>query len=361
MIGQKGIPASQGGVERHVEELGARLVELGHEVTVYTRPNYTDPHLRSYRGMRLVSLPTVQTKHLDAVVHSMLASCAVLGGGYDIVHYHAIGPCLASPIARVRGRRVVATIHGQDWRRAKWGGFASAVLRLAEWVALRVPNATISVSATLANHYLAETGRAVVYIPNGVRIDEGDDVSVLEENGLEREAYVLFAGRLVPEKGAHYLIEAHRRAAITQPLVIAGDSSNSDEYVAALRRQADDRVVFTGSQYGARLASLFRHAALFVVPSDLEGLPIVILEALAYGAPILASDISPNVEILGEMGSYFSAGDVRSLAAALEKSLANRGALKANAEQRADKAVAEYDWQRVAAATAALYQRLLKG
>jgi len=293
MIGQKGVPATFGGVERHVEELGAHLAQSGHEITVFTRPNYTEPTLGEHRGMRLKSLPTIGTKHLDAIVHSLLASCACWAGDYDIVHYHAIGPCLASPIARVRGRKVVATIHGQDWRRGKWGPLASTILRLAEWMALRVPHATICVSETLAATY-RDTGHLVHYIPNGITIDPGDDTTVLDEFGLLDRSYVLFAGRIVPEKGAHYLLEAYARVKPGLPLVVAGDSSNTDEYVRRLREEAAPGVLFTGYQYGAKLAALYRHAALFVLPSDLEGLPLVLLEALAYGTPVLASDIPPQ-------------------------------------------------------------------
>lgn len=357
MIGQKGVPATHGGVERHVEELGARLVSLGHEVTVFTRPNYTDPSLTEHRGMRLVSLPTMGTKHLDAIVHSVLATFACWRGGYDIVHYHAIGPCLASPLARLRGRHVVATIHGQDWRRGKWGGVASETLRLGEWMALHIPHATISVSETLAQRYRDETGREVCYIPNGISFDPGDDTTVLTQHGLTDGDYVLFAGRLVPEKGAHYLVDAHGRCGTQLRLVIAGDSSNSDGYVADLRHSAGADVVFTGYEYGARLAALFRHAALFVLPSDLEGLPIVLLEALAYGVPVLASDIAPNVEILGENGRYFCAGDPASLAIELAACLRDLGELQECARVLADRA-RDYDWDRVAEATEALYERV---
>lgn len=359
MIGQKGVPATHGGIERHVEELGARLVELGHEVTVFTRPNYTDPILREHRGMRLVSLRTIGTKHLDAIVHSVFASLACWRGGYDVVHYHAMGPCLASPITRLRGRKVVATIHGQDWRRGKWGLAASTVLRLSEWMALRVPHTTISVSETLAKTYQDQTGRPVVYIPNGITIDPGDDVAVLEEFGLTDGGYVFSAGRLVPEKGVHYLIDAHARIDDAPPLVIAGDSSNTDDYVRELRAKAGASVVFTGYQYGARLAALFRHAALFVLPSDLEGLPIVLLEALAYGVPVLASDIPPNVEVLGENGEYFRAGDTTDLSRALVDCLARAAVLRERADSLRQRALVEYDWQKVALQTEEVYRHLV--
>jgi glycosyltransferase involved in cell wall biosynthesis len=358
MIGQKGVPATHGGVERHVEELGARLASLGHEVTVFTRPGYTDRHLTEYRGMRLRSLPTIGTKHLDAIVHSVLATLVCWRGGFDIVHYHAIGPCLASPLARIRGLRVVATIHGQDWRRGKWGPFATTLLRLAEWMALNVPNATVCVSESLTDRYRSETGREVIYIPNGIAIDPGDDTRVLSGHGLVDGQYLFFAGRLVPEKGAHYLIAAYQGTGIEMPLVIAGDTSMSDSYVLELRASGDDRVLFVGYQYGARLAALFRHAALFVLPSDVEGLPIVLLEALAYGAPVLASDIPPNVEVLGDDGMYFRAGDVQSLRGALAQACGSLPALRERviARQGQDKLV--YDWEAVAVATSELYERV---
>ncbi len=356
MIGQKGVPATHGGIERHVEELGARLAALGHDVTVFTRPNYTDPGQHTHRGMRLRSLPTIGTKHLDAIVHSLIASAVCLSGRYDVVHYHGIGPCLASPIARLR-TPVVATIHGQDWRRQKWGRGAAAILHVSEWMALRVPQLTICVSETLAADYRARTGRQVEYEPNGVSIEQGDDTGVLDEFGLREGGYLLFAGRLVPEKGAHYLIAAHAAVKSGLPLVIAGDTSNSEDYVQSLKESTGQDVIFTGYQYGARLAALFRHAALFVLPSDLEGLPIVLLEALAYGVPVLASDIPPNVEVLGRKGTYFVAGDTRSLSVALEGCMVDLPRLRFASDALREQAIHDYDWGRVAAETVGCYRR----
>lgn len=359
-MGQKGVPATHGGVERHVEELGSRLVCLGHDVTVFTRPNYTDRSISEHRGMRLISLPTLGSKHLDAITHSLLATLHCWRGGCDVVHYHAIGPCLVSPLARLRGLTVVATIHGQDWRRGKWGALASRVLRLGEWMALKVPHATISVSESLAERYAVSGYRGVRYIPNGVSIEEGDDEQVLADAGVGAGGYVLFAGRLVPEKGCHYLLEAWRGIDSNLKLVVAGDTSHSGTYVESLRAAAGETVVFTGYQYGARLAALFRHCALFVLPSDLEGLPLVLLEALAYGAPILASDIAPNVEILGKHGEYFEAGSVESLEKGLSRCLADLPALSLLAAELRSSALAEYDWDRVAVATSDLYERLAR-
>lgn len=358
MIGQKGVPATHGGVERHVQELATRLVGMGHEVVVFTRPNYSNPSEVDFRGVTLKSLPTIGSKHLDAIVHSLICTFYCWGGGFDVVHYHAAGPTLASPLARLRGRAAVSTIHGQDWRRGKWGGFASGMLRFAEWVALRVPNATICVSESLAEQLRRESGRQVAYIPNGVSIDPGDDTSVLQEFGIEDRHYLLFAGRLVPEKGLHYLLRAMGSVATQAILVVAGGTSMSDEYIAELKALAGDNVVFVGYQYGARLAALFRHADLFVLPSDVEGLPIVLLEAMAYGAPVLASDIAPNVEVLGNQGEYFRAGDVEDLARRLRDLEGARDRLRSNAAALKAGALAEYDWDVVARETEDVYRSI---
>jgi len=359
MIGQKGIPATHGGVERHVEELSRRLVAAGHEVTAYTRPNYTERERTSYEGITTRSVSTIGTKHLDAIVHCALSSFDAWGHSYDVVHYHAIGPALTTPIARARGRKVVATIHAQDWMRQKWNPVARSILRAGEWAALHVPHETICVSEELTRQY-ESAGHRVTYVPNGISIDPGDDVSILDECGIDDGDYLLFAGRIVPEKGAHYLIEAWRRAGRPMPLVIAGDTSFSDEYVAKIRTAESDGVVFPGYVYGARLAALFRHAALFVLPSDLEGLPIVLLEALGYGVPVLASDIVPNVEVLGDKGRFFRAGEVDSLTHELQNALRDVGDLRTEAAELRQRAIAEYDWDRVTRMTIDVYERALR-
>ena len=358
MIGQKGVPALHGGVERHVEELSTRLVSLGHSVTVFTRPNYTDPFLRSHNGIDLRSRPAIASKHFDAISHSLVSTLDACLNDFDVVHYHAIGPCLVAPLARVRGRRVVATIHGQDWRRAKWGGIAKSILQLGERSALAVPHATICVSRTLAETYRQQGHANVRYVPNGVCIESGEVLDYLAGLGVEPGRYLLFVGRLVPEKGAHHLIDAWKQAGRPLPLVIAGDTSHSDEYVRQLKADGQG-VVFTGYVHGAPLATLFRHAGLFVLPSELEGLPLVLLEALAHGAPVLASDIAPNVEVLGERGSYFRTGDVAQLAERIGALAKVLDGLKREAVAARDGLIAEYDWDRVATLTDEIYRSLV--
>jgi len=358
MIGQKGIPATFGGVERHVEELSLRLVERGHSVTVYTRPSYTASRPGSYKGIDLVSLPSLSTKHLDAISHTGICSLHAAARDADIVHYHAEGPALLSWLPRLARKKVVCTVHGQDWRRPKWGRGARTALRLGEWASVSFPHATICVSETLAGELSRVYGRMVHFIPNGVTLVDDTDRYWLDQLGLDSRGYVLFASRIVPEKGLHYLLDVWRRGRISAPLVVAGDSSFSQDYVERLKKNAPSNVHFVGYVFGARLASLFRESAVFVLPSDLEGLPIVLLEAMGYGTPVLASDIPPNREVLGTFGATFKAGDNGDLEKRLLECLAKPEEVRDKATAAQSRILEEFNWDRVAASTEALYSSL---
>jgi glycosyltransferase involved in cell wall biosynthesis len=359
-VGQKGVPASYGGVERHVEELAARLAEAGHHACVYNRPHYNRSAPARYRGIEVVTLPSVATKHLDAISHVAVCTAHALRHEADIVHYHAIGPALLSWVPCLRGVCAVVTVHGRDWQRPKWGNVATLALRAGEWVSMHAPDETVIVSRSLAEELSGKYGRPAHYIPNGISLEGEDDVSILAELGVEPGRYVLFASRLVPEKGAHYLADAWRGLDGDLTLVMAGDSSFSADYVQSLRGACvADRVVFPGYVFGARLATLFRNAALFVLPSDVEGLPIVLLEALGYGTPVLASDIPPNREVLGDLGRTFVAGSVDDLRRQLAAALDELPTLRDEARQAAATVAGVYDWDVVADQTIALYEEAL--
>ena len=359
MLGQKGIPALHGGPERHVEELAVRMVSRGHEVTVYTRPNYTAASLKTYRGVRLVSLPSVSTKHLDAISHVGVALQDALRHGFDVLHFQAEGPGLLAWVPRLVGTASVVTIHGQDWRREKWGAVATRALRVGEWVSMTAPDATIAVSQSLADELEARYRRPVTYIPNGVWVSADEDASILSDLGVEPGAYVLFAARLVPEKGCHYLVRAWRDEGLDVPLVVAGGSSFSDQYVAELHREAPRRVVFAGWVHGARLATLLRRAMLFVLPSDVEGLPIALLEALAQGTPVLASDIPPNLEAMDGWGATFAAGSTRDLGRKLRECLGDLPHLREEAGLAQADIARRYDWEVTVDRTLDVYRQAL--
>ena len=323
MIGLRGIPATYGGVERAVEELAAHLVGRGHDVTVYARSGYSAPNMREHRGIKIVRLPQINTKHAEAASHTALAVTHALGSRrFDVIHLHATGPGATSPLVRLARMPVVVTVQGLDWRREKWGRGARAVLRLAAVLAARAPHRTIVVSRELERHFREQHGTSTVYIPNGVQIEQDSGEPPLPD--LRADDFVLFLGRLVPEKHVHTLIRAYRRVRGDMPLVIAGPDSHSPDYVDELRTLAagDPRVRLIGPQYGRRKTWLMRNALAFVQPSSIEGLPIALLEALAVGRFPIVTAIPENVEPVTvggrTMGITVEVGDEPALARAIE-------------------------------------------
>lgn len=364
MIGQRGLPATYGGVERHVEELAVRLAVRGHEVVVFCRRNYTDSPARRYRGVDLVPVPTLGSKHLEAALHSGFSALSTIGRGFDIVHFHAVGPGLWSPIPRWLTRaKVVQTIHGLDQDRAKWGIFARQVLRIGDWLSKRVPHAVIVVGGYLLKHYRDRTG-PTNHIPNGVVVSSGRDDRVLDRLGVRAGEYVLFVGRLIPEKGVEHLIRAYSRVGGRRPLIVVGSSSYTDDYEVNLKQLAHDdpRVLLPGYIFGDELSSLFAHAAVYVQPSLLEGLPLTVLEAMAHGRSVVLSDIAAHREILSSArpgGRLFRAGDINALAEAIEEALANSQHEEKAAQLAGQEVIDRYQWDAVTDQTEALYSRLL--
>ena len=369
-IGQRGVPATIGGIEHHVEEIGSRLVARGHDVTVFSRSNYTARHLIEHRGMHVRYIPTAPTKHLEALVHSGLSTAAAMAPGpnrADILHFHAIGPSVFTPLPRALTRRgVVLTIHGLDYDRDKWGVGARAALRSAGWISAHVPHATITVSRNLADYYLRRYGREAHYIPNGVAAPVHRPPRVITERfGLHGGDYALFLGRLVPEKAPDLLLRAFRRVDTAARLVIAGGSSFTDRYVQELEAAAarDSRVLMVGPVRGELLDELYTNAALFVLPSSLEGLALTLLEAASYRLPIVASDIPPNREVLGSDGPggrLVPSGDEAALAQALATTLGALDDARNGACRLGDRVIAEYDWDEVTDATEAVYETVLR-
>ena len=366
MIGTRGMPAGDGGVETAVEALSRELVKRGHQVTVYGRRGYCDPDLRVHFGIRQIPLPHINTKHLEAISHTALAtSHAVARGGFDLVHFHATGPSLLSWLPHFRNVPTVATIQGMDWRREKWGPFAKQVLRLAARVASTVPDETIVVSHVLQALLLESYGRNCHYIPNGVDLSGMADARPVE--GLGDRPFALFLGRIVPEKQVHVLIQAFSRLPGDFRLAIAGSSSHSDGYVDTVRRLAgdDDRVVMLGSRYGAEKAWLLENATVFVQPSTIEGLPIALLEALACDRFTIVSDIPENVEAVSvdddrPYGLVFRTGNVEDLTRKLAQALVP-GAHPPRGAPPVGQAVRErYDWEHLAEQTELVYWRALR-
>ena len=368
MIGQRGVPATWGGIERHVEEVGARLAARGHEVVVYSRDGYADCPTGTHRGMTVVPSRALAGKHAEAFSHSASATVAALRRDADVYHFHAMGPGLFTPLPRFLARgRVVQTIHGLDQDRAKWGRVARSVLGAGSWLSSRVPDATVVVGSHLAQWYAAQGRRSTLVIPNGVDapVVHLDD-SRVRRMGLEPGRYVLFVGRLTPEKQPHALLEAFRHVPGDVQLALVGGSSATEGYVASLADQAaaDPRVRLLGYRHGDDLAALYSHAQAFCQPSALEGMPLTLLEAASYGLPCVVSDLPVHGEVLGPSGQgrwQFPVGDVAQLARVLGHVLASAGSERAAAAEVSTRVLSTYSWDDVAARTEALYQSLVDG
>ncbi len=363
MIGQKGLPATYGGIERHVEELAAALVERGHQVTVYSRPHYSSAPHPEHRGIRNVVLPAIHTKHLDAVTHCFLASLDTLRRDYDLVHYHAIGPAAFCGIPQLVNKRTVVTVHALDWLREKWGCPARLALRAGAG-ATRMANAVIAVSRTLQREMRRRYGVRATCIPNGVEPAVKTPLKLLRSRlGLEERRFALFLGRFVPEKGCHLLIQAWRQLSTRTRLVMAGDVASGGSYLEKLRELAagDERIVFPGGLYGREKAEALSHTVAFVLPSLVEGMPIGLLEALSYGCPTLASDIPENLEVLHaedqSLAPTFRSGDAHDLADGLRHILREQMAARARGARAAAHIARTCDWRRIAEQTEEVYLR----
>lgn len=366
MIGARGLPARSGGVERHVEEVATRLAARGHDVTVFCRPAYGDRPLRTYRGVQLASLPTVPVPGGEAFVHSGLSTMVALGLHFDLVHFHALGPGLFTPLTRGLTRAaVVQTVHGLDDQRDKWGTGARRVLRAGRVLSAHVPDHVVVVSRALQRHYAEVLGRTTTYIGNGTPSLSDPDFSLLEDVGLRRDQYVVFVGRLVPEKDPLGLVRAFGVVPTTRRLVLVGETSGTDTYVGALRAEAakDPRVSMVGARYGAHLDALRAGASLFVQPSKLEGLPIALLEAAAAARPVLVSDIAPHLEVLGRTGpgrSSFVSGDHASLVRELTRLMgASAATEQAGADQWSADVRRRYDWDTATDLLEEVYERAM--
>jgi glycosyltransferase involved in cell wall biosynthesis len=362
MIGGRGIPATYGGVERAVEELSAGLAARGHDVTVFARRSYSDPRITRHRGVDVLHHREINTKRLEAISHTALALLVALRSRrFDVVHLHGTGPALLAFMPRLAGVPTVATVQGLDWRREKWGPFARRVLRLGARAAAVVPTRTIVVSRSLQRHFHETYGAATVYIPNGVVPDAGARAPVAE---LQPGRYVLFLGRLVPEKHVHTLIEAYAQVDTDIPLVIAGPSSHSPAYVARLHQLAagDPRVHLLGPRYGAEKSWLMENALAFVQPSSVEGLPIALLEALAAGRFPIVSEIAENLEpvtVHGRpLGLHVPVGDARALGRAIGEAFAVRDRDAVGRELRSH-VLEAYDWAQIAEHTERVYRDAL--
>jgi glycosyltransferase involved in cell wall biosynthesis len=367
LVGTRGVPAAYSGFETAVEQLGSRLAARGHDVTVYCRPHMVDRQAGdSYRGMRLVYLPTVAGKHLDTPVHTLLSTLH-LGAVRrpDVAIYFIAGNSPFAGLGRLLGVPTVINVDGLDSQRAKWGVWARRYLRLTERAAPRLARVAVTDSREVQRLYRS-WGSETVYIPYGSELPEDDaeaagGSTVLDEFGLEPRSYLLFVGRLVPENNAHVLVDAFRGLETDLRLVVVGDAPYAEDYQARLRQAGDERVAFAGYQFEAAYRTLLRNAAVVAVPTEVGGTHPVILEAMAAGACLVVNDHAPNLEAIGDAGvSYPGAEGAEGLRRALQTLLAQPEEMERLRAAAAERARRYYSWEAVTDAYERLATRLVE-
>ena len=366
MFGHKRVPSREGGIEIVVEELTERMVAQGHQVTCYNRrghhvsgTEFDTKRQSDFHGVKLKSVWTLDKKGLAAMTASISAAFLSAFSKADVVHIHAEGPAFMCWLPRLLGKRVVVTVHGLDWQREKWkNGFGSKYIHAGEKMAVKLAHEIIVLSKNTQDYFMETYGRETVFIPIGVNKPEICPAEKITETyGLHKDDYFLFLGRLVPEKGVHYLVEAFLNTKTDKKLVIAGGASGTDGYIKGLKELAkdDDRIIFTGFVQGQMLEELYSNAYVYVLPSDVEGMPLSLLEAMSYGNCCLTSTIPECTEVVGDKAVSFRKSDVAALTETLQK-LADEPALVASYKATARDFICEkYDWNTVTNKTMELY------
>lgn len=367
MLGHKRIPSREGGIEVVVAELSMRMVRLGHHVTCLNRSGhhvsgkqFDTCKMREFKGVKLKNVPTINKKGLAAMTSSFFGAVCAAFGEYDVVHFHAEGPAFMCWLPKLMGKKIIVTVHGLDHQRAKWGKLASTYIMLGEKNAVKYADEIIVLSEGVKEYFKDTYGRETKYIPNGVRRPIIREPHMIQEKyGLEKDSYILFLGRLVPEKGLRYLIQAFKQVSTDKKLVIAGGSSDTDAFMRELQEMSrgDERIVFTGFVQGQLLEELYSNAYVYVLPSDLEGMPLSLLEGMSYGNCCLVSDISECAEVVEDKAVLFHKSNVDELKEKLQMLCNERDIVDKYKACAADFVCNRYGWADVVRQTVDLYKK----
>lgn len=366
ILGHKRIPSREGGVEIVVEELSTRLVQMGHEVTCYNRSGhhvsgkeFDVRKFGEYKGVKLKSVFTIDRKGLAAMTSSFCAAVRAAFGKYDVIHFHAEGPCAMLWLPKLCGKRCVATIHGLDWQREKWmNGFASRYIKFGEKIAAKYADEIIVLSKGVQDYFQNTYNRETKFIPNGVSKPKLRDIDLIREQfGVERDGYILFLGRIVPEKGIRYLIDAYRDVITDKKLLIAGGTSDTDEFMIELKEKAkgDERILFTGFVVGQVLEELYSNAYVYALPSDLEGMPLSLLEAMSYGNCCIVSDIAECTDVVEDKAVVCRKSDVNDLKVKLQMLCDDVNMANRYKKMAGDFICGKYCWNDIVKKTVDLY------
>lgn len=366
MLGHKRVPGREGGIEVVVEELSTRMAALGHHVTCYNRSGhhvsgkeFDTEYLSEYKGIRLKEVPTIHLKGLAAMTASLSGAVSAAFHSFDVVHFHAEGPAFMCWLPKMMGKRVYVTVHGLDHQRAKWGRFARAYIMKGEKNAVRYADEIIVLSRGVQKYFQDTYGRKTVFIPNGVKEPKIRKAELIKEKfGLEKDGYILYLGRIVPEKGETYLIEAFKKVKTDKKLVIAGGASDTDAYMNRLKElaQNDDRIIFTGFVQGRLKHELYSNAYIYTLPSDLEGMPLSLLEGMSYGNCCLTSDIPECAEVVEDKAVLFKKGNVENLREKLQMLCDDTELTDMYKKDAAEFIRRKYNWDDVVQRTLALYE-----
>ena len=365
MLGHKRVPSREGGVEVVVEELAVRMAAQGHKVTCYNRSGhhvsgreFDGKKQKTYKGVRLKTVPAINVKGIAAMTASLFASVCAAFGRYDVVHFHTEGPCATLWLTKMFGKKCVVTVHGLDHQRSKWGRMARAYILLGEKCAAKYADEIIVLSRGVQAYFKEKYQRDTLLIPNGVTPAETKPAALITEKfGLNKDEYILYLGRITPEKGIHYLLEAYKGLKTDKKLVIAGGASDSDGYFTELRDMAkgNDNILFTGFVQGQLLEELYSNAYVYVLPSDLEGMPLSLLEAMSYGNCCVVSDIPENADVVLDHGVTFPHGDIPALREKLQM-LCDQTDITANYKNNASSFIcSRFSWDEVTDKTIQCY------
>lgn len=362
VVGTRGFPNVQGGIETHCEQLYTHMSEKGWNITVYTRRPYVDSELKEYKGVTLITLTCPKSKFFETIIHTFRGVIAAYKLKPDILHLHAIGPSLFAPLARMLGMKVVVTNHGPEYERKKWGLPAKLFLKFCERMGIMFAHEVITIALNISADIKKKYGRDSTVIPNGVNIPEmNDNEKYIGQYGLLKKRYILAVGRFVPEKGFHDLIDAFVQGDFgSWMLVLAGDADHEDKYSSDLKTKAGKyhNIILTGFLTGEPLHELYTHAGLFVLPSYYEGLPIVLLEAMSYGLSCITSDITANRNLELHEDRYFGAGDVDVLTGKMKKYINSPWGEK-DIKKQTSLIAEKYNWSVLAEETLKVYKRVI--
>lgn len=367
MIGHKRIPSREGGVEIVVDKLSTILVKKGHNVVAYNRKGHhvsgkefeTNNKSKEYNGIKLKTVFTFENSKLNAIVYSFLSAIRAGLSRFDVVHFHAEGPSSMCFIPKLFGKRVIVTIHGLDWQRSKWGGFATKFLLFGEKMAAKHADEIIVLSKNVQRYFLDQYNRETVYIPNGVEKPDIKEAKIIKENyRIDKDEYILYLGRIVPEKCVHLLINAFKKIKTDKKLVIAGGASHTSEYMLQVKKLAkdDERIIFTDFVQGRMLEELYSNAYIYCLPSDLEGMPLSLLEAMSYGNCCLTSSIDECTEVTEDKAVSFEKGNENDLKEKLEWLINSPQLVEQYKKQSSQFICEKFNWEKIVNETLKLYQ-----